>query len=176
MAYQKQTLTLTLFAIFALIFTFDMSAEAASVYAIPNQHDDSLNVYEISENGSLDYRATYDLTFFRPVDVTIDTQSNILFVTFEGENFIELINARTFLKEDIVIASQASNLAGVLLDYIDPNTVRLYTVDRGTNYLFVYDWDAENKDLTIIPPEPSTGNDYYELQPEDPNTDPSVFA
>lgn len=169
MTKQKHSFTLVMFSIITFILTLNTQTRADSVYAIPNQHDDSLNVYEISENGSLDYRATYDLIYNRPVDVTIDTRSNILFVTFEFQNEIELINARTFLSEGTVDADEASNLAGVVLDYIDSNTVRLYIIDRGTNKLFVYDWDAVAGELTLIPPNPSTGNDYNELVPSDLN-------
>jgi len=99
-------------------------------------------VYDISE-GQLEYRSTYDLSLGDPADITIDTQSNTLFVTSEFERRIELINARTFLSEGLITAPGASDLTGVVMHHIDPNTARLYTVDRGTNKLFVYDWDAD---------------------------------
>jgi len=49
----------------------------------------------------------------------------------------------------------------------------LYTVDRGTNKLFVYDWDAEAKELTLLPYSPS--QDWYTLLPYNPQ-DADVFA
>ncbi len=75
--------------------------KADSVYAIPKHWGAAeLNVYDILEGndaGQLKYRATYNLKYPGAGDVTIDTQSNLLFVTFEFEKRIELINARTFL-------------------------------------------------------------------------------
>jgi|GEM_PF-3957697 len=106
----------------------------------------------------------------------IDSDSGILFVTFEtffGTPVIELVNARTMTSAGNVEAESASNLAGIILDYLDPNTVHLYTVDRGTNKLFVYDWDAQEKELELIT---FNGQDYYELEPKDPNMVSQVKA
>lgn len=172
MVHQKNVITLSLFAFF--IFIFISPAKADSVYAIPKHWGASeLDVYEILEGndeGKLDYRATYDLKYSGAGDVTIDAQSNYLFVTFENKDEIELINARTFLSEGTVTADKASNLAGIIFDYIDPNTTKLYTIDRGTNKLFVYDWDADEKELTLLPY--SDSQDWYTLLPYNPEDDP----
>jgi len=144
MSFQKETITLGLFIV--LLCDIPTRVEARSVYAIPQHAGSSLNVYDVLEGiqeGQLEYRATYSLKYASAADVVIDTRSDILFVTFENWNKIELINARTFLSEGEVTADDASDLAGLELAYIDPNTTLLYTVDRGTNKLFVYDWDAD---------------------------------
>jgi len=190
MTYQKQALTPIFLAILVFLLAFDIVAEADSVYAIPSHWgagEATLNVYDILDDldeGKLEYRATYDLKYPGACDVQIDTQSNILFLTFENQDDIELVNARTFLSEGTVTAEGATDLAGLELDYIDPNTTRLYTVDRGTSKLFVYDWDAESKSLTLLPPDPNNPNnpnypsatDYYTLLPQDPGEDPAVAA
>ena len=144
MALQKEAFTVSVFII--ILCAIPTSIEAASVYAIPKHTGKTVNVYDIQEGaqeGQLEYRAMYNLKYDGGADVIIDTRSSILFVTFENRNQIELINARTFLSEGETVAQGASDLAGLELDYVDPDTTLLYTVDRGTNKLFVYDWDAE---------------------------------
>ena len=83
------------------VLAFDENVRGDSVYAIPQHWGAAkLNAYEILENveaGKLEYRATYDLLRSGAGDVCIDTKSNILFVTFEGWEYVQLINARTFL-------------------------------------------------------------------------------
>ena len=182
MSDRKKNGIIVLLTILAILPIYQNPAIARSVYAIPDHwgvEEALLNVYHVlesSQEGQLEYRATYDLKYGGAADVAIDTQSDILFITFENQYDIQLVNAKTFLSEGLTIADGATNLAGLELDYIDPNTTLLYTVDRGTNKLFVYDWDADTKTLTIIPPDPPTGNDYYELLPENPESDPSVKA
>jgi len=178
MILRNKTTTRGLLIVFTFMFTFEASAEAASVYAIP-KHDwgERLNVYDVLEGpheGQLEYRATYNLGYDHPTDACIDTRSNILFITFESQDVLELVNARTFLNEGAALAAGASDLAGVLIHQVDPNTTLLYTVDRGTNKLFMYDWDADEKELTPLPYSPS--QDWYTLLPQDPASDPCVFA
>ncbi len=165
------------------------SAKAKTVYAIPNHSVGTVKAYDIQsgyQDGQIDYRATYDLQLNRPTDVTIDVESDMLFVTFEFEKRIELIDARTFLSEGFAIADEASDLAGIVFSYIDPNTTHVFTVDRGEEKLYAYEWDASDKTLTPIIPDandldnPNYGNDdpYFLLEPGDPNVNPnsSIYA
>lgn len=144
MLLQKERVTISLLIIF--LFSIPTSVQGRSVYAIPEHDGSNLNVYDVLEGpqeGHLEYRATYELNpILDPTDVMIDTQSNIIFITSEDSQVIQLINARTFLSEGIATADGASDLAGIELDYVDQDTL-LYTVDRGTNKLFMYEWDAE---------------------------------
>jgi len=147
MSFQKESFTLGILISFVFICNVQSPTKAASVYAIPKHTGKTVNVYDIQEGtqeGLLGYRATYDLNpNLNPTDIIIDTWSNMLFVTSEYSRVIQLINARTFLSEGEVEADGATDLAGVLIHQVDPNTTLLYTVDRGTNKLFVYDWDAD---------------------------------
>ncbi|MCK5269295.1 MAG: right-handed parallel beta-helix repeat-containing protein [Sedimentisphaerales bacterium] len=81
-----------------------------------------------------------------------------MFVTYEtfspDDVVIELINAKTMTNEGPVSAPGASNLAGLSYD-ADRNL--LYVVDRNSNHLFVYLWDASAKTLTL------QGGTYKEL-------------
>lgn len=66
MTKQKHSFTLVMFSIITLILTLNMQSRADSVYAIPNQHDDSLYVYDVLEGpqeGELEYRGTYNLKY-----------------------------------------------------------------------------------------------------------------
>ena len=177
MFISSHKITVTILAIITLTLTATSDIKGKTVYAIP-QHWGSgsaiLNAYEILEDDTLEYQATYDLSRSGAGDVAIDTRSNILFITSEGQDDIELVNARTFLSEGFAEAEIGSNLAGIVLDYIGPNTVRVYTVNRGTNELFVYDWNADAKELTLLPYSPS--QDWYTLLPQDPESDPNVTA
>ena len=78
--------------------------------------------------------------------LTIDTDSAMLFVTYEDSKIIELIDATTMANAGSTIAPKASNLAGVV---VDQDKQKVYTMDRGTNHLYVYSWDASAKTLTL---------------------------
>ncbi len=171
----RKITTLQILGILAFLAFQNTHILAGSVYAIPDHWGPlqaTLNVYDILEGydiGKINYRATYQLKFGGAGDVTIDIQSDILFITFEFQDQIQLVNARTFLSEGLVTAEgldiDTPGLAGIVLDYADPNTVCLYTIERGTDHLFVYDWDAGNKELTLLPP-----NGYFDPNdPDDPN-------
>jgi len=114
MSSQKENISLGL--IIFLLCVITTSVHGRSVYAIPTHTAAILNVYDVLEGaqeGQLEYRATYDLKYGGGADAVIDTTSNILFVTFENWNKIELINAHTFMSEGEVIADGASDLAGL---------------------------------------------------------------
>ena len=183
----KKITTLPLLGFLIFLSVKNTHTLADSVYAIPQHTGSIVKVYDILEGyeeGKLEYRATYSLTAGSPADITIDIQSHVLFVTSESSNVIELINAKTFLPKGFVTAEGASDLAGVILSYPDAETTHLFTVERGTNELYAYEWDASIKSLTPITPEPNEpgnpnyGNEvpYYLLEPENPGSDPDVFA
>jgi len=177
MSLRNETLTFNLLLSFVLFCNVHSLSTAASVYAIPKHWNGAtVNVYDILEGnaeGELEYRATYDLLRDGAADVMIDTRSNILFISFEDWEYLQLVNARTFLSEGTAVAQGADDLAGLELDYVDPNTTLLYTVDRGKNKLFVYEWDADEKELTLLPYSPK--QKWYTLLPYNPEDNP-VFA
>lgn len=75
-----------------------------------------------------------------------DPLSGFLFVTYESSDVIELINAKNMQSEGSTQAPGASNLAGIV---VDQGKSKVYTVDRWTNNLYVYAWDAASKTLTL---------------------------
>jgi len=135
--------------------------KAKSVYAIINHEQDLIGAYKI-QGDQIDHQITHQAPTHgaRVVDIAVDPSSNYLFVTYETfppyDVVIELINAKTMTNEGPVPAPGANNLAGLAIEQRD-NLVRLFTVDRGSNHLYVYHWDAEEKELTL------EGGTYKEL-------------
>ncbi|WP_135606361.1 PEF-CTERM sorting domain-containing protein [Methanococcoides sp. NM1] len=80
------------------------------------------------------------------VGITIDTDSAYLFVTFEFSGTLDIVNGTTMVREGQVTAPGASNLAGIV---VDQDEQRVYAVDRHTNHLYVYEWDAASQTLTL---------------------------
>lgn len=171
-----------------VFLTVQSITQAKTVYAIPNHNEGYLNAYTVLEEpeGHIEFKDEYDINLGNPVDVTVDVESDILFITAEGSNEVELLNARTFQKIKRVEAENATNLAGIVFSYIDQNTTHVFTIDRGSNKLFAYDWDAVDKTLTPIIPDPNDVNNpnngvedlYFLLEPGDPNfgSNSSVFG
>ncbi len=154
-----------------------------TVYAIINHAQDTIGVYDIIDNGIVYLTEHQAPTHgYRAVDITVDPNSQHLFITYEQHDpgewaEIELVDGRTMLNKGSVSAPGAENLAGIVIDQIDSNNTRLYTVERLTNHLFVYDWDASTKSLTSITPDPNDPDNpnfgenvpYYLLDPNDVN-------
>jgi len=82
-----------------IINTISLTARARSVYVISNTETPDLTsiiqAYDI-QDGSLVYQeAQYESDRWGAVGLAIDTESEFIFVTYEGTPKIELINAKT---------------------------------------------------------------------------------
>jgi hypothetical protein len=134
-----------------LIFSINNSVEAKSVFAITKHTDNIIGAYEIIGN-QIEYQTQHAAPdppgSARAVDVEVESESGYIFVTYEFSEVIALVNAKTMTNEGTIDAPGASNLAGLAIEQRD-NLVRLFTVDRGSNHLYVYHWDAEEKELTL---------------------------
>ncbi len=80
------------------------------------------------------------------VGLAIDSDTGTLFVTYESCNIIELINGTTMISMGQTKAPGASNLAGIV---VDRAAKKVYTVDRMTDQLYVYDWDSVATNLSL---------------------------
>jgi len=136
----RKRILIILLLIFPVI-GFSNTAKAKSVYVVRDTGtyvgDDSyLHVYDIQDINlvsQIDYK-----TVNQPaIDLAIDIDSKYLFVTFENDNKIEVVNAKTMEYVDTVTATGASDLAGIV---IDRGKQKVYTVDRRTPNLYVYSW------------------------------------
>jgi uncharacterized repeat protein (TIGR01451 family) len=81
------------------------------------------------------------------VGLGIDSDSGILFVTYEDSDVIELVDATTMNNTGYIVAPGAGNLAGIVYDR---GQSKVYTVDRSTDNLYTYSWDPETGNLTLI--------------------------
>jgi len=125
-----------------------------SVYVISNTNARKVQAYKVDAN-SLTYQTDYDTTYSSPVGIAIDESEYVqyLFLTFENQDEIEVVDAKSMQYVDTIIAPQATNLAGLVFD---DSKDRLYVINRPTNLLYVYSWDAENRELTLV-----YGDPYY---------------
>ena len=128
---------------------------AKSVYVVSDTgaylgSDSYLCAYEIVGNG-LVYQTQYKVVNNHAIGIAMDTRSAYLFVTFENENKIDLISAKTMQYVDTVTAPNASNLAGIV---IDEGKSKVYAINRFTSCLYVYSWNAQTKKLLLDIPSP----------------------
>jgi len=129
-----------------LIIFVSTAMAGKSVYVISSTNANKVQAYKVDAN-SLTYQTDYDTSYSGPVGIAIDESEHgqFLFVTFEGTSEIELVNAKTMEYVDTVTA-QTNNLAGII---VDKGRRKVYIIDRPTDHLYVYSWDAENRELTL---------------------------
>jgi uncharacterized repeat protein (TIGR01451 family) len=94
----------------------------------------------------LTYQQTSVPTRYGGVGLAIDTDSEILFVTFEGSGILDIVDAKTLALLGQVTAPGANNLAGIV---VDQDNQKVYAIDRNTDILYNYDWDASTTTLTL---------------------------
>ncbi len=92
---------------------------------------------------------------FGPVDITIDDDSNILFLSYEyngGDTgrTIELFSARTLENLGNEVLDEINGPRDVTGLAYDHARKRLYCTDRGKQKIYAYDWDSENLTLTAV--------------------------
>ena len=132
-------------------------SSAKSLYVIASQDSEStsrIQAYNVNPDGSLTYQATYTPAGNSTVGLALDNASNTLFVSTEFSGYLTVIDAETMTSlGSPVLAPGAIDLAGIVMD---EGKQLLYTVDRGTDQLYVYAWDATAKTLTLQPGSPHT--------------------
>ena len=136
--------------------------QAKSVYVISDTDGKEIRVYKVDDTNLMQQEKVYYTSLSGPVGLSIDETDygDFLFVTFEGQNEIELIDAKTMQYIDMVEAPDpygTLNLAGIV---VDKNKSKIYVINRRTSHLYVYSWDAENRELTLDLPDPY----YVELE------------
>ncbi len=140
------------YPIFALLlFGLSNILMGGSVYVIANLNSTPpiVNSYDIQGAGSqLLYQTTVGVqTSWTPVGMAIDTVSKTIFVTSEFSSVIDLLDAQYMTNKGSTSAPNANDLAGIVYDH--GNSI-LYAVDRGTNHLYVYNWNPTTNTLTLI--------------------------
>ena len=137
------------------------TVSAKSLYVNGNLNANSpISAYDIQGNNIV-FQLTSTPTRYGGAGLAMDTDSETLFVSFEGSGTFDIVNAKTLAKMGQVTAPSAGNLAGIVVDQ-DKNKV--YTVNRGYTYIYIYSWDASTKTLTLDKTQPLSGsNQIYGL-------------
>ena len=134
----------------AALVGLSSTASAKSLYVIAdiNASPTPINTYNINPDGSITFQSTASVPRLAggAVGLAIDTTAEVLFVTYEVSNTIQLLDATTFADLGTATAPGASNLAGIV---VDQGKSLLYTVDRNTPNLYVYDWNPATTTLTL---------------------------
>ena len=102
-----------------------------------------LQAYDIAINGTLTYQAEYSLPRYNngANNLTLDSDSGYLFITYVGCTQIILVNSKTMVAvPEMVHPTGAYNgLEGIVYNH---KKKQLYCVDKGRNKLWVYDWNS----------------------------------
>lgn len=138
---KKSIVSISMLALMCLITTLSGTTEARSVYVISDtttwsDEPSIIQAYDVQDS-NLVYQTDYETVGRLAIGLAIDTDSEFLFITFEQENEIELVNAKTMQYVDTVTAPGASDLAGIVYD---STRQKVYVVDRADKYLYVYNW------------------------------------
>lgn len=148
---------LLLLASAILIATVTETAVAKSLYVIAdiNRRPTPVQAYDIGADGTLAFQTQHDIPrhMVGAVGITIDSDSGYLFVTYEASDVIQLIDATTMEALGTTVAPDAKELAGIVYDH---EKRLLYCVNRGTDLLYVYDWEPKTATLTHVPDSPIT--------------------
>jgi len=123
---------------------------AKSLYVIAdiNSNPTPIRAYNINPDGTLTFQAEYGVPGLGggAVGLAVDTASDTLFVTYEISNTINLVDAKTMTGIGSTTAPGAYDLAGIV---VDEAKNLIYTVDRYSSNLYVYQWDRATKTLTL---------------------------
>jgi DNA-binding beta-propeller fold protein YncE len=146
-------LVISLNALFIAVLQKPVYASPKSLYVIadirPPLRTVPVRVYEI--RATLPY-LLYQTTQYAPlhgsgaIGLAIDSESQTMFITYENTNVIQIINATTFAVLGTIIATEASNLAGIAYD---SSKNLLYTVNRWTGNLLIYRWNFTSRELIL---------------------------
>ena len=131
---------------------------AKSVYAITNHLTSKVSAYQIVGDQISHQTDAKNLEDHADgaVGLGLAPDSEILFVTYESSNIIEMLNARTMTSlQNPTTVPGATSLAGIAFDQ---TRQKLYVVQRGSNRLYVYLWNPSTKTLTL------EGDTYKALQ------------
>lgn len=119
----KQIPSLQSIILSLLVTCSAQTAHAKSVYVVTAHYSSIIKAYDIQDD-QIQYQATAENLQDQglgAVGLALDPDSQILFVTYEASNIIEMLNAKTMISEDNpVLVPNASNLAGICI-YEDGN-------------------------------------------------------
>ncbi len=147
---KKAWKSITVLAVVLTVLAIAMvgTASAKSLYVNKDINSGSpISAYDIQPASTyLVLQQTSAPTRYGGAGLAIDTDSEILFVTFEGSGTLDMVDAKTLAILGQVTAPNANNLAGIV---VDQDKQKVYTNNRGASSIYVYSWDATTKTLTL---------------------------
>lgn len=113
----KQNKSLKSLILSLLVTFFAQTAHAKSVYVITNHGSSIIKAYDIQDD-QIQYQVTAEnlANHGGAVGLALDPDSEMLFVTYEGSNIIEIMNAKTMEYLDTITALNATNRTGIDLN------------------------------------------------------------
>jgi len=155
----KSNILPALLAMAVLTTAVTNTAMAKSLYVIADilgaseSATQPVQAYDIGVDGTLTFQAQHDIphSMLGAVGMAIDADSGYVFITYEAGNDIQLLDPITMIDAGTTRAPDATDLAGIVYDH---EKGLLYTVDRGKNNLYVYNWFPETATLTHVPGSP----------------------
>ncbi len=145
-------------------------ARAKSVYAITDHELSTLKAYMI-DGDQLEYQEDVNVTDYAlgAVGITIDSNLELLFITYEDAGKIVWANAKTLQQEGFIDLSGAPCYAGNLTGIVaDEAKQRVYVVERYSNKLYILSWNNDQDILILMDPQDpnqpySSGDPYISL-------------
>jgi DNA-binding beta-propeller fold protein YncE len=135
-----------------LLLLFSCCVTAKPLYVIGDRvFATEFNVMTFNSllNGSIEY-VTEDTITARcegPADLAFTTDGQYMFTVSAGSAWIQVVDTATMtIVEEEHVSGTQEDFSGVAFDSVR-NLV--YSVDKGQNQLYVYDWDSVNVDLTL---------------------------
>jgi len=146
----KKTAASIIVIAMVVMTVFTGAAAAKSVYLIADHHTGQFDAWNIYPNGTASYQASYNLVYASdPSGIAVDESSKTLFVTTEFSSLdvtFEFVDATTMTSLGYVSVGPGDYFAGIAVD--DANDI-VYTVYRGTDDLYAFDWDPTGPSVTL---------------------------
>jgi uncharacterized repeat protein (TIGR01451 family) len=116
------------------------ATSAKSLYLVSEQGQGLFDAWNINPDGTVTKQLTYTLQYSTaPAGVAVDSDSKTIFITSENNGGVELVDPVTLTY--IGVSPGPVDLAGIDVD--DAANI-VYTVQRWSDNLYVYDWDPNN--------------------------------
>jgi len=113
---------------------------AKSLYLVSEHGQSLFDAWNINPDGTVTKQSTYTLQYSTaPAGIAVDSDSQTIFITTEYSGGVELVDPVTLTY--IGVSSGPTDLAGI---DVDDTANIIYTVQRWSDNLYVYDWDPNN--------------------------------
>ncbi|NOX47112.1 MAG: T9SS type A sorting domain-containing protein [Chlorobi bacterium] len=133
----------------SVLFLATTSLFSQSLYLIRdiNAKPTPVQAYDIVGDDIV-FQAEYDIPYYGygAVGMAIDSDSAFLFITYENSDTIQLLDATLMDSIGFVIATGATNLAGIAYDKTNKH---VYALTRETDSLYSFSWDASTLNLEL---------------------------